>query len=289
MVKASRVKSLADDGNLMPDEADEPKGRKGARKREKIIWNAAKLFAENGYTGTTLTDIATAVGTHPGSLYYHFKSRDEITSAVLERSMTTISESVYKELDTLGEGVPSLEKLKIGIAAHVAVVLSDDPYLPAYNRIINEVPPKLRQGTLKAAREYGHRMHDILVKGQQLGEIRGDLDPGLVRMLLFGSITWSRIWFKPDGRRTPAEVAEHLCGIFVSGIRPDAAAPNGSDRSENTDYKALLEENARLKSAVLELTLERLTMKGIQDEVTPEGTTTAGAGKKAKARRSGQK
>lgn len=260
MANASGVKMVVFDDDV-PDGKDEPKGRKGAKKREKIIWNAARLFAENGYTCTTLTDIASAIGTHPGSLYYHFKSRDEITSAVLERSMTTICERVYKELDALGDDVAPLEKLKVGIAAHIAVVLSDDPYLPAYNRIINEVAPSLRQGTVKVAREYGHRMHDILVKGQQSGEIRSDLDPRLIRMLLFGSVTWARIWFNRDGPRTPADVAEHLCEIFASGIRRSPSAPAAASGEDSAAYKALLEENAQLKRAVLDLTLERLKLQ----------------------------
>lgn len=58
---------------------------KGGRRREQILNAAVALFGEAGYRGTSLRDIANRVGiTHPG-LLYHFRSKQELLSAVLER------------------------------------------------------------------------------------------------------------------------------------------------------------------------------------------------------------
>lgn len=60
-------------------------GTKGGRRREQILAAAVELFGEVGYRGTSLRDIAQRVGiTHPG-LLYHFHSKQELLSAVLER------------------------------------------------------------------------------------------------------------------------------------------------------------------------------------------------------------
>jgi hypothetical protein len=170
-------------------------------------------------------------------------------------SMTTISDRVREVFKGLGPEVTPLQKLEIGIKTHLGVILSGDPYLPAYNRIVNEVPREMRTEIVKHAREYGHMFHEILVQAQELGEIRSDLDAKLIRMLLFGTVTWTQVWFKSDGPRTLDEVAQHVCEIFLSGIRTGrVGASNGAAMDVAT-------ENSRLRKAVLDLSLERLALQ----------------------------
>jgi TetR/AcrR family transcriptional regulator len=59
----------------------------GERTAERILDAAEQLFAERGYNGTTLRDVATRVGVRPPSLYNHFASKDALYAAVLERGI----------------------------------------------------------------------------------------------------------------------------------------------------------------------------------------------------------
>ena len=59
----------------------------GERTAERILDAAEELFAERGYEGTTLRDVATRVGVRPPSLYNHFASKDALYAAVLERGI----------------------------------------------------------------------------------------------------------------------------------------------------------------------------------------------------------
>jgi AcrR family transcriptional regulator len=59
----------------------------GERTAERILDAAEELFAERGYNGTTLRDVATRVGVRPPSLYNHFTSKDALYAAVLERGL----------------------------------------------------------------------------------------------------------------------------------------------------------------------------------------------------------
>ncbi len=68
--------------------ADEPRrGRKGEHTSDRILDAAETLFAEDGYEGTTLRDVAAAVGIRTPSLYNHFESKEALYSAVLERGL----------------------------------------------------------------------------------------------------------------------------------------------------------------------------------------------------------
>jgi AcrR family transcriptional regulator len=55
------------------------------RRRAELIDTALRLFAERGFRGTTIADIAVATGTAHGLVYHYFRSKDELLDAILER------------------------------------------------------------------------------------------------------------------------------------------------------------------------------------------------------------
>ena len=71
---------------------DLPRRLGGERTAERILDVAEELFAERGYQGTTLRDVATRVGVRPPSLYNHFASKDALYAAVLERGIGPVIE-----------------------------------------------------------------------------------------------------------------------------------------------------------------------------------------------------
>ena len=191
--------------------------KKAAETRKKVIFAAAKVLSRNGYSGTKLDDIAAEAGTKAGSLYYHFDSRDEIIREVLTASMDTISDEVEAALAELPENSSFEVLLKRGITAHLRAILSERPFMAAYNRIINEVPENIRQEFISAPRRYGQRWHELIVRAQKRGELRKDLDPTFYRLLLFGSVTWSQLWFRQGGRLSIEDLARHVVEIFLWG------------------------------------------------------------------------
>ncbi len=54
-------------------------------RRQELLATGLKLFAEKGFRGTTIADIATATGTAHGLVYHYFRSKDELLAAILER------------------------------------------------------------------------------------------------------------------------------------------------------------------------------------------------------------
>lgn len=67
---------------------------KGERTAERILDTAEALFAERGYAGTTLRDVASAAGLRIPSLYNHFASKDALYAAVLERGIAPVIEAL---------------------------------------------------------------------------------------------------------------------------------------------------------------------------------------------------
>jgi len=86
------------------ERVDRPKvnrSRKGELTAERILDAAEELFAERGYAGTTLRDVARGVGIRIPSLYNHFESKEALYAAVLRRglepALRTLSEQVVGE------------------------------------------------------------------------------------------------------------------------------------------------------------------------------------------------
>lgn len=71
---------------------------KGERTRERILDTAERLFAEKGYEGTTLRDVAAAAGLRIPSLYNHFAGKESLYAAVLERGMAPVLEALSEQV-----------------------------------------------------------------------------------------------------------------------------------------------------------------------------------------------
>jgi len=98
----------------------------GERTAERILDAAEELFAERGYTGTTLRDVATRVGVRPPSLYNHFASKDALYAAVLERGIGPLIELLARSA-----AAPADESYDPGrLVADVMQILARRPGLP---------------------------------------------------------------------------------------------------------------------------------------------------------------
>ena len=77
-----------------------PRRRKGERTAERILDAAEALFAERGYAGATLRDVAADVGLRTPSLYNHFPSKESLYAAVLERGISPVLDVLTEVVET---------------------------------------------------------------------------------------------------------------------------------------------------------------------------------------------
>ena len=100
--------------------------RKGERTAARILDAAEALFAERGYEGTTLRDVAARVGLRTPSLYNHFASKESLYAAVLERGIGPVLEILSESVDSGSEAFPDSS----AIVERMMELLSQRPNLP---------------------------------------------------------------------------------------------------------------------------------------------------------------
>src|SRR4051812_40520154 len=87
-------------------------------RREELTRTAARLFADRGYHGTSLADVAEALGMQKASLYHHIDSKEDLLWAVAWGG----AEAFHAALDAVPDDVPVPGKIRLALRAHLRVV-----------------------------------------------------------------------------------------------------------------------------------------------------------------------
>jgi len=194
---------------------------KSIEKRRKILDAAARALAEHGYSEAKLSDIAQEAGTHAGSLYYYFESREDLMREVLLTSLDRISESLEGE----NEHLSPLDR----VLAFVRVVIEqtqspDDFYLRAYLRNGHQVPGNMHK-VLKTRR---HRMRRTLARllqeAQAAGQIPGRIDANVTAQFIIGATNWVGMWYEPTGPYSVDKISETFVDLVLHGLVGGEAA-----------------------------------------------------------------
>src|SRR5437868_9131369 len=87
-------------------------------RRSELTREAARLFAEKGYHGTSIGDLADALGVQKGSLYHHIESKQDL----LYETMREGANAFHGALDAIPEEAAATEKIRLALRSHLRVV-----------------------------------------------------------------------------------------------------------------------------------------------------------------------
>src|SRR5204863_4160738 len=87
-------------------------------RRSELTRQAARLFAEKGYHGTSIGDLAQALGVQKGSLYAHIDSKEDLLWQVANDGAAAF----HAALDAVPEDGPAIERIRLALRAHLRVV-----------------------------------------------------------------------------------------------------------------------------------------------------------------------
>ena len=189
-------------------------------RRSELTREAARLFAQKGYHGTSIGDIADALGVQKGSLYSHIASKEDL----LYETMREGAAAFHGALDAIPDDLPPVEKIRLALRGHLRVVAEQLDVATVFVQEWRYLDGPRRDEVVAERRRYEERIRELLREGRDLGELRSDLDEGAAALILLSAANWAYTWLQP-GRDTD-ELADRFFALLVDGMR-GYATPGG--------------------------------------------------------------
>lgn len=266
----------------LPDseQADEPqqpalRGAGGSTTRRQLVEqsmmeHASRLFAARGFAGTSLQDVADAMGLTRPALYYYVKSKDELLSRLITEITLAPAAALWTVVNR--EDLPAAEKLRtvVGMATDLNATHASEFRLLIRSEA--ELPPDVYEAYTRGRRSVLEAVTTIIEAGVLDGSFR-PVDAKVAAFGVLGMSNWVAWWFHPGGHVDQSEVRAALAEQAVRGLlREDG---RGLRSPDPVGAVGLLREDLDL--------LERL----LRRDATPEATVASGARKVARRSRGG--
>jgi AcrR family transcriptional regulator len=189
---------------------------------ERVLLAAGKLFREKGFAATTVREIASAASMLPGSLHYRYASKDDILVALMRRGVRRAIESVEQ---AIAQEKNPLERLRLGLRTHLELLCNGDDSLYVLLFDWRSLTPGAREGVERERHHLEKYWDGLLLAAHQTGQSRPLIDLELVRHFGFGGVNWVATWFRPDSKRTPAQIADAFWNYFCFGLINESSRP----------------------------------------------------------------
>ena len=184
-----------------------------ATRRDDLLDVAARLFAERGFHGTSMADLAEAMGLQKGSLYSLTTSKQELLATIARGGAAAFHEALDRVPD---DGLP-LERVRAALRGHLATVAGQLDAATVFTREWRFLEEPERAAFRAERRRYEERWHALLRDAAERGALRADLDVDAAVLLLLSAANWAYTWLRP-GVDTD-ELADRFFGIIVDGVR----------------------------------------------------------------------
>ena len=170
-------------------------------RRQHLLDAAAGLICRRGYHATSMRDIGRATDMLPGSIYYHFASKDELLVAIYAEGVRRIAERVDK---AAARATDPMKRLEAACVAHLEMLLTDSDYAQVVVRVLPEDVPAV-SARLTALRDDYEERFRRLIAALKLPKAR----QRYARLTLLGGLNSAQAWYRPGGD-SPARIARRV-------------------------------------------------------------------------------
>ncbi len=184
-----------------------------SERRSELTRQAARLFAEKGYHGTSIGDLAAALGVQKGSLYAHIDAKEDLLWEIARDGAAAF----HAALDAIPPELPVVERIRLALRGHLRVVAEQLEVATVFVREWRYLRPDRREAFLAERRRYEERIRELFREGRELGELRSDLDEATAALLFLSAANWAYTWLRPG--RDPEELADRFYSLLIEGIR----------------------------------------------------------------------
>ena len=184
---------------------DSPRGR--------LLAAAAHLFRTRGFERTTVRDLAQEVGIQSGSIFHHFKTKEEILRCVMEEVIHFNTDRMKLALQ---QAKNPREKLRALILCELVSINGATGEAMAV--LIYEwrsLKPESQRYILTLREQYEQLWLNALDEAKRAGLVQAHVDTFILRRFLTGALSWSNYWYKPEGALSLEQMADQALALIV--------------------------------------------------------------------------
>ncbi len=217
----------ARNGKRGPPPPEPPAPAEEPEKRRAILHAAVRVFAEKGYHGCRIADVARQAGVAYGLVYHYFRNKDELLESVFAEQWTIFINAIRAISDgpgTASEHLASICRFAVDVyrtsPSAVRVLLLE----------VARTPNVLRAGSTPQTFQTAVALvAGIVRRGQREGDLRGDADPTVAAACVLGALeltlTAAVVGLVGEGREEEVERVKQAVVEFALhglGVRPRA-------------------------------------------------------------------
>jgi AcrR family transcriptional regulator len=184
------------------------------RRKDNIVAKAATLFANRGFLGTSVADLAAACETSKALVYHYFGSKEDVLYAV----MSTHLDALLDMAETLSADIEldAAARLQALTRGFMALYAGAADFQKVLLNELDNLPPERASDIVHRQRQIIEIARtDIEAVGQRFGPDR----TFPLTMIYFGMINWAHTWYAPDGPIKPDELADLATSVLLDGFR----------------------------------------------------------------------
>lgn len=190
--------------------------------RDRILDTAARIFREKGYADTTMNDLANALNMKAASIYYHFKSKDEIVEEVLNEGTARVFRAVKCATERLPHNSNIKTKIETAVREHLKILHSNSDYTAANVRIFPEASRDIVKQHMKKRRVYSNFWIELIESGKKMGQIDKSINSEMAHMFIVGAMNWSTQWYSPK-IHSVEDMSDAVVNLLAKGLFTPAA------------------------------------------------------------------
>ncbi len=181
--------------------------------KERIRLEAAALFREKGFNGTSMAELAAEVGISKSSLYHHFPSKQALLSEIIELTVNRVTPLVQEVAES---NLPVRERLGRAVALHTVEAIRDQDAIACFVEEGRYLAPDFMAAHLVKRDRYELIFRRMFEDGIASGEFVAQ-DVSLAVKAILGMCNSAVRWYRPGGGHTPEEIASEFAHFAVRG------------------------------------------------------------------------
>jgi TetR/AcrR family transcriptional regulator, cholesterol catabolism regulator len=183
--------------------------------KQRVLDAAAERLVAQGYTATTLREIATDIGIKAGSIYHHFESKEDLFIEVFSRGISVMVEA-FESVDAAEPPCENpIDRIELHVRAHLGALFEHGSYTAAHVTAFFTAPKELRSAIVPLRDDYEHRWNSLLA------DVLPEFDTArlpIARLFLFGAMNTTIEWFDPRGDLGLDGLANLITVQFLEGV-----------------------------------------------------------------------